>query len=55
MFFSGFVAKGPQFLGIFPKTALPNFLIVQTLENLRSDSVLLLIGECLHAAQSLFE
>ena len=55
MFFPGFFSEGPHLLGIVPKTALPAFFIVQTLKNLRGDSVLFLVGKGLNAAQSLFE
>jgi len=55
MFFPGFLSKSPHLLRIVPEIALPDFFVVQTLENLRGDSILLLFREGLDAAQSLFE
>jgi len=55
MFVPGCLSKGPHLLGIVPKAAFPGFFVVQTLKNLSGDCVLLLIGEGLNAAQSLFE
>ena len=55
MFLARFVRQGLQELGPFAELTLPGFFAVERVQDLHRNCVLVLLGECFHPLQGLFQ